>query len=295
VTIIAGLGEVPTHWRVERAKWLLHRQRRIVRAGDAVVTAFRDGQVTLRSNRRLEGFTEAIQEIGYQGIRKGDLVVHSMDGFAGAIGVSDSDGKASPVVHVYTPAYGVDERYVAYVLRRMALSGLIASLAKGIRERSTAFDAVTLAELLLPVPPLEDQRRIADFLDAETARIDNLVHRYMRLRDLIIERRQRLIDAEVECVPARVPLRYLVFFREGPGIMAEDFRSDGVPLLRVAGLRDGRVTLDGCNFLDPQKVATKWNKFKVKVGDRILSGSATMGAVSGSMTRMSLGRFLIRV
>ena len=56
---------------------------------------FRDGQVTLRSNRREDGFTNAVKEIGYQHIAKGDLVVHAMDGGFGAIGVSDSAGKAS--------------------------------------------------------------------------------------------------------------------------------------------------------------------------------------------------------
>src|SRR4051794_30666665 len=145
MTSPTGFGTLPSHWRTERAKWLLTRQERRPRVDDGVVTAFRDGQVTLRANRRLAGFTEAVQEIGYQGIRRGDLVVHAMDGFAGAIGVSDSDGKASPVVHAYTTSKDVDARFVAYTLRSLAACGFIETLAKGIRQRSTAFDAATLA------------------------------------------------------------------------------------------------------------------------------------------------------
>ncbi|MCX9076370.1 MAG: hypothetical protein OIN84_00190, partial [Candidatus Methanoperedens sp.] len=61
-----------------------------MRPSDETVTCFRDGVVTLRKNRRLEGFTESLKEIGYQGVRKGDLVIHAMDAFAGAVGVSDS-------------------------------------------------------------------------------------------------------------------------------------------------------------------------------------------------------------
>src|SRR5687767_8784973 len=99
MTPVPGLGEIDPRWEVKRAKWILDRQLRPVREKDAVVTAFRDGQVTLRSNRRLDGFTEAALEIGYHGVRVGDVAVHSMDAFAGAIGVSDSDGKVSPVVH----------------------------------------------------------------------------------------------------------------------------------------------------------------------------------------------------
>jgi hypothetical protein len=62
---------------------------------DKIITAFRDGQVTLRENRRSEGYTFAVKEVGYQHIQKGDLVIHTMDAFAGAIGVSDSDGKST--------------------------------------------------------------------------------------------------------------------------------------------------------------------------------------------------------
>ncbi|MFJ8848755.1 restriction endonuclease subunit S [Streptomyces sp. NPDC102437] len=192
MTSVPGLGNIPAEWASERARWLLHRQRRDVRPSDGIVTAFRDGQVTLRDNRRIEGFTNAVHEIGYQGIRVGDLVVHGMDGFAGAIGVSDSDGKSSPVVHAYTPSTSSDVRFLAYALRTMAISGYVGTLAKGIRERSTAFDASTLADVSLPVPPLEEQRRIADFLDAETARISKLVAAKDKVSDLIDERRVAL-------------------------------------------------------------------------------------------------------
>ena len=82
---------MPAHWRTERGKWLFKKMKRPIRETDEVVTRFRDGVVTLRKNRRTEGFTESLQEIGYQGIRSGDLVIHAMDAFAGAIGVSDSD------------------------------------------------------------------------------------------------------------------------------------------------------------------------------------------------------------
>ena len=56
--------------------------------------------MTLRKNRKNDGFTNALKEHGYQGIRIGDLVIHNMDAFAGAIGVSDSNGKSTPVYSV---------------------------------------------------------------------------------------------------------------------------------------------------------------------------------------------------
>ena len=100
---VEWLGDLPSHWDVQRSKFIFKKIERKVNEEDQIVTCFRDGQVTLRANRRTEGFTNALKEHGYQGIRKGDLVIHAMDAFAGAIGISDSDGKATPVYSVCLP------------------------------------------------------------------------------------------------------------------------------------------------------------------------------------------------
>ncbi|WP_431864327.1 restriction endonuclease subunit S [Microbacterium paraoxydans] len=190
------IPEIPEHWRVVPS-WAIARQvRRSPTTGDGIVTAFRDGQVTLRAKRRTDGFTEAIQEHGYQGVRRGELVIHSMDGFAGAIGVSDSDGKMSPVAHIYSVRDG-EPRYFALLLRVMALGGFVESLAKGIRERSTAFDRATFKSLSLPVPPLEEQRSILAYLDRETAQIDAFIAKNEELIALLTERRAAVIGRAV--------------------------------------------------------------------------------------------------
>src|SRR5690606_1232812 len=100
---ISWVGLMPDHWDTKRANFLFWLAQRPPRDGDDIVTAFRDGQVTLRKNRRTEGFTNALKEAGYQGVRRGDLVIHAMDAFAGAIGVSDSDGKCTPVYSCCVP------------------------------------------------------------------------------------------------------------------------------------------------------------------------------------------------
>lgn len=95
---IEWIGEIPVTWDIIRGKYLLKYLQKPVKEDDGVITCFRDGEVTLRSNRREDGFTMSDKEIGYQGIDAGDLVVHGMDGFAGAIGISDSRGKRLPAL-----------------------------------------------------------------------------------------------------------------------------------------------------------------------------------------------------
>jgi type I restriction enzyme S subunit len=215
------------------ARRVLHRQHRPLRDDDEIVTAFRDGQVTCRSRRRLDGFTNADKEIGYHGVEPGDLVIHAMDGFAGAIGVSDSRGKMSPVAHTWRAVDG-DERFAAYGLRALAWSGKITSLAKGIRERSTSFDASTLRELDLPWPELDVQRRIAGFLDEQVARLDAAARQAGAAASVAeegIRRRRRLMLTNSDRFPPEpsaraVPARYVCKVTTGSGD-TQDAEDDG--------------------------------------------------------------------
>lgn len=68
-------------------------------------------------------------------------------------------------------------------------------------------------------------------------------------------------------------------FKEGPGILAVDFRRTGTPLVRLAGLKEGAGVLDGCNYLDPVAVGKRWAQFALESGDVLLSTSASLGEV----------------
>ena len=164
---------------------------------DDVVTCFRDGVVTLRKNRRVRGFTESLKEIGYQGIRRGDLVIHAMDAFAGAIGVSDSDGKGSPVYSVCEPNKEANSHYFAYAVREMARTQWILAWATGIRERSTDFRFATFASQQVPLPPPDEQHAIIRYLDYMDRRIRRYIRAKQKLIALLEEQKQAVIHQAV--------------------------------------------------------------------------------------------------
>lgn len=193
-TNIPWLKELPSHWSERRSKYLFIKQNREVRECDDVVTCFRDGQVTLRKNRRTEGFTESFKEFGYQGIRTGDLVVHQMDAFAGACGISDSDGKSTPVYIVCTSASDkIHLPYFALVIRMMGLNGFIQSLYRGIRERSSNFSYDVFCNQLLPIPPIEEQRAIVEYIQKKNSAIDDMIANMKAEIEFLTEYKQRLI------------------------------------------------------------------------------------------------------
>lgn len=291
---IPWIKEIPSKWEVERAKWLFNKVERPVRSVDDVVTAFRDGQVTLRSNRRTEGFTNAIQEHGYQGIRKGDLIIHAMDAFAGAIGVSDSDGKATPVYSVCVPhgKYAISSYYYAYLLRYMSKAGYIEALAKGIRERSTDFRYTDFAKLSLPLPTIDEQTRIAGFLDQKTAEIDEAIAKKQRLIELLKEQKTILInravtkglnpdvpmrDSGVEWLgelPAHWEIKRLKYFSKIQsgftlGRLYTGNNLAVVPYLRVANVQDGYFNLDEIAELNlPLRIT---EQYLVQIGDILVT------------------------
>lgn len=170
---IPWVGQFPTHWTKKKGKYILRYMSKPVKQDDGVITCFRDGEVTLRSNRREDGFTMADKEIGYQGVDVGDLVVHGMDGFAGAIGISDSRGKASPVLNVLNTKQ--NKKYIMYYLRSMAYGEVFTALSTGIRVRSCDLRWNKLAELLYPLPPIDEQNNIVNYIDEQIARTNEII------------------------------------------------------------------------------------------------------------------------
>ena len=188
---IEWIGEIPVTWDIIRGKYLLKYLQKPVKEDDGVITCFRDGEVTLRSNRREDGFTMSDKEIGYQGIDAGDLVVHGMDGFAGAIGISDSRGKASPVLNVMDTKQ--NKRYIMYYLRSMAYSDVFVALATGIRVRSCDLRWNKLADLSYPVPSIEEQTAIVEYIDTTLEKTDVVISKKKAQLETLDEYKKSLI------------------------------------------------------------------------------------------------------
>lgn len=160
--------------------------------GSEMVTAFRDGQVIARSVRRSDGFTNSWTDgATTQGVRIGDVVIHGLDGFAGAIGTSESEGVVSPANHVCLPLMG-DSDFYGRLLRVLALGGYLSSYGGSARERAVDYRNWTkFSQIRLPVVPHHDQCEIGDLIRmCRPLRIE-----VERLQQLVEERKRALITA----------------------------------------------------------------------------------------------------
>jgi restriction endonuclease S subunit len=161
-----------------------------------------------------------------------------MDGFAGAIGVSKSKGKMSPVAHIYEPRVQLDVRFYAYYLRHLAHVGYIQSLAKGIRERSTSFDPSIFAEVDLPLPTIAEQKQIADFLDDKLSVLTTLMDANKRLIMLNSQFLSTSIDREFKTTAStEIEVRRVVKY-------SSKKRNDLLPTLSLDLVNAKRGTLN---------------------------------------------------
>jgi type I restriction enzyme S subunit len=88
-----------------------------------------------------------------------------------------------------------DGRYLAWWARHAHASGLMAAVASGAN--ILHLGAENLRRLPISLPPLEEQRRSADFLDDQVSRIDRVVRMRQEQSEALVARRQAVAWAEV--------------------------------------------------------------------------------------------------
>jgi type I restriction enzyme S subunit len=186
---LVGQGDV----RAAPIRRLLRKEERWVDGGE-MITAFRNGQVTSRTARERSGFTNAWTEGGrLQGVEVGDVVIHGLDGFSGAIGDAQMSGVCSPVYHVCTVPAG-DTTFYGRLLRLLALNGYLGSFAVSTRERAIDLRNWGLfGHIPIPVVPHELQWQIGDQIRSTRP----LLAKIQGSEKLAGERRQALITAAV--------------------------------------------------------------------------------------------------
>ncbi|MFD7137446.1 restriction endonuclease subunit S [Streptomyces sp. NPDC059894] len=129
---------------------------------------------------------------------------------------------------------GIDARYAEYLMRSYDVTKVFYGLGGGVRQ-SLKFSNV--ARLPVILPPAEEQRAIADYLDRETARIDTLIEEQQRLIEMLRERRFALrVNVALH---GTVPTDEV----ESPLPWAEKLPADWrvVPLTSVAELESGHT------------------------------------------------------
>jgi len=164
--------KIPTSWDEVKLKRILIKLDRPYTSEDELLICSNNGTVFPRGDKRI-GLVAANDDV-YQGVAEGDLLIHGMDTWHGAIAISNYSGKCTTVVHVCDSSQ--NKRFIAYYLRMMAFRKLYKAISNGVRQNTSDFRSWNkTGDIVIALPPRPEQDRIADYLDQRCGEIDNLI------------------------------------------------------------------------------------------------------------------------
>ena len=182
------LSGIPQHW--ERTKFGYDFTESTERNGDdppgplLSISEYRGVEV----NTRTDGQQASLDVSKYRVVRPDQLAANMMWLNHGGLGVSSLTGYISPDYKAFWVSPRFHPRYVHHLLRSPRYVDYFGAIGTGVRPNSQRVTKIALDMMPLPLPPMEEQKRIADSLDDVTGRIDGMLVKIADLRDLLVER-----------------------------------------------------------------------------------------------------------
>lgn len=178
------IGSLPRHWRLTPVGSLFDERKESVSDSEFPALSVTKGGVV----PQLSDVAKSQNGDARKLVRAGDFVINSRSDRKGSSGISELDGSVSVVYTVLRLREGLDLNFAHHLLRSSAFqeefyrwgSGIVADLW------STRYSA--MKRIALPIPPLDEQRAIADYLDRETQKIDELITEQRGLIEILRER-----------------------------------------------------------------------------------------------------------
>lgn len=201
---IYWLKKLPVSWTETKLKHILQKQRRDVKENADLLICSNSGEVRIRGDEKI-GLVASDDTI-YQGVKKGDLLIHGMDTWHGAIGISNYDGMCTPVVHVCTCTQS--KRFGAYYLKMMAYTKVFKAISNGVRQNTSDFRSWDkVGNLLIALPSFEEQEAIADQIDTCLSNIAQAKEKISQEIILLEELKTKLIS---DVVTGKIDVRDVV-------------------------------------------------------------------------------------
>jgi type I restriction enzyme S subunit len=209
-------------------------------------------------------------------VQPGDLIAH-LRSFQGGLEKSDLAGKVSTAYTVIEPLATADPNFFRWVLKSPPYIQTLSSSLEQLRDgQSVKFG--DFAAIPLPLPPIDEQRRIADFLDDRVARIDQIIAARRTQMDHVDD----ALDAEWNSLGARlvehgpvIPLRrVLASIVDGPfgsSLTSSHYTDEGTRVIRLGNIGKAAFRDGDAAFISDQ-YAAELRSHSVSPGDLLMAG-----------------------
>jgi type I restriction enzyme S subunit len=235
------------------------------------------------------GQKESVDTSHYRMVHPGQLAANMMWLNRGGLGVSNHTGHISPAYKAFSISPEMHPIFAHYLLRSPVYISAFESLGQGVRPNSQMVDSVDLAGLTIPLPDLPTQRRIADYLDRETAQIDAMAGALDGLVARLEERYARVVEEGTRLDIPHLPLGYCASIYNGstPSRSRTDFWRDtpGVAWLNSSAVNQVPVTCPSRYVTDT--AISECHLPEVRRGD-LLMGITGQGRTRGMVSISSI-------
>lgn len=169
------IGEIPIHWKSDKLKYHLQRKEPKNPGDMTVLSLYRELGVIPKDSRDDNHNMTSEDTSKYKYVKPGNFVVNKMKAWQGSVAVSDYEGIVSPAYYVYEFTDNLYyQRYFHYLLRGCYKDEFM-RLSGGMRVGQWDLSSEDLDNTLVIIPPIDEQRTIAEFLDKKCAEVDGLI------------------------------------------------------------------------------------------------------------------------
>ena len=292
---VEWLGEVPAHWSPRRlGYYFMERREKVSDIEYAALSVTKAGVVP-----QLETAAKTDDGDNRRKVCAGDFVINSRSDRKGSAGLSDLDGSVSLINIVLQPQDEITPTFAHHMLRSVPFQEEFYRYGKGIVADLWSTNYSEMRNILLAMPPINEQAAIANFLDRETAKIDELVAEQEKLIALLKEKRQAVIshavtksldpgapmkDSGIEWlgeVPAHWEVGPLKRFAEVIDCKHHtvQFLDEGWPIVSIRELRNDRIELTDAKLTSQGEWKFLREGRIPQRGDMIFCRNASVGAV----------------
>lgn len=197
---VEWLGNVPTHWSIQRLATLYRETSREGNHSLPVLSISIHNGISdeeLSSEDRERQVRHIEDRTKYKRVRPNDLAYNMMRAWQGAFGAVQVEGLVSPAYVVAEPTREMHSAYMEHLLRTPMAIEEMWRYSRGIADFRLRLYWEEFRDIRVCVPPSSEQQTILTALERETARIDKLIKRKTRFIELLAEKRRALITHAV--------------------------------------------------------------------------------------------------
>lgn len=194
------IGAVPSHWVISKLKYKLRRNDVKNRGNCTVLSLYREYGVIPKDSRDDNHNVTSEDTSKYKFVRVGDFVINKMKAWQGSVAVSSYEGIVSPAYYVYNfTDNSYNKKYFHYLIRS-CYKDEFRRLSGGIREGQWDLPSTALDNVTVLCPPIEEQNKIAEYLDKKTSVIEKTISEKQSQLEILAEYKKSII---YECVTGK--------------------------------------------------------------------------------------------